>query len=176
MSKYIYENGAIHHDHHKEMTVNVSGKTDIAALMKAFMAKDITDVEEIKEEAKDNSSGISHSPEKIIQYVMKLHPVYVSETWKGHYQNLWEAVLKLPEVESIIYHKGRQKNTTFNRNLVGNILCLMSDKEVLCGNNATKFTIVLENNEKASIRSQLGTLPPKAIKDSVTKTIESFFG
>lgn len=50
MSKYIYEDGAIHHDHHKEMTVNVSGKTDIAALMKAFMADDIEDIEEVKEE------------------------------------------------------------------------------------------------------------------------------
>lgn len=40
MSNYTYENGAIHHDHHKEMTINVSGKTDIAALMRAFMTED----------------------------------------------------------------------------------------------------------------------------------------
>jgi len=47
MSKYYYADGAIHHDHHKEMTVNVSGKTDIAALMKAFMAEDAEEVEEV---------------------------------------------------------------------------------------------------------------------------------
>lgn len=46
MSKYYYADGAIHHDHHKEMTINVSGKTDIAALMKAFMAEDAEEVEE----------------------------------------------------------------------------------------------------------------------------------
>lgn len=47
MSTYIYEDGATHHDHHKEMTINLSGKTDVAALMKAFMAVDTEEVEEV---------------------------------------------------------------------------------------------------------------------------------
>lgn len=47
MSTYIYEDGATHHDHHKEMTLNVTGKTDIVALMKAFMAEDTEEVEEM---------------------------------------------------------------------------------------------------------------------------------
>lgn len=47
MSTYIYEEGAIHHDHHKEMTINVSDKADIAALMRAFMADDAEDTEEV---------------------------------------------------------------------------------------------------------------------------------
>ena len=47
MSTYIYEDGAIHNDHHKEMTINISGKTDIAALVKAFMADDAQDAEEV---------------------------------------------------------------------------------------------------------------------------------
>ena len=47
MSTYIYEDGAIHHDHHKEMTINVSDKADIAALMRAFMADDAEDTEEV---------------------------------------------------------------------------------------------------------------------------------
>ncbi len=53
MSNYTYADGAIHNDHHKEMTINVSGKTDIAALMKAFMADDAEEVEEIKSEKKE---------------------------------------------------------------------------------------------------------------------------
>lgn len=40
MSKYYYADGAIHHDHHKEMTINVSDKIDITALMKVVMAED----------------------------------------------------------------------------------------------------------------------------------------
>ena len=51
MSNYTYADGAIHNDHHKEMTINVSGKTDIAALMKAFMAEDAEVVEEVQETA-----------------------------------------------------------------------------------------------------------------------------
>ena len=51
MSNYTYADGAIHNDHHKEMTINVSGKTDIAALMKAFMADDAEVVEEVPETA-----------------------------------------------------------------------------------------------------------------------------
>ena len=51
MSNYTYADGAIHNDHHKEMTFNVSGKTDIAALMKAFMADDAEVVEEVQETA-----------------------------------------------------------------------------------------------------------------------------
>ena len=46
MSNYTYSDGAIHNDHHKEMTINVSGKTDITALMKAFMAENTEVVEE----------------------------------------------------------------------------------------------------------------------------------
>ena len=47
MSTYIYEDGAIHNDHHKERTINVSDKTDIAAMVKAFMADDAQDAEEV---------------------------------------------------------------------------------------------------------------------------------
>ena len=51
MSNYTYADGAIHNDHHKEITINVSGKTDIAALMKAFMADDAEVVEEVQKTA-----------------------------------------------------------------------------------------------------------------------------
>ena len=51
MSTYIYEKGANHYDHHKEMTINVSGKADVAALVKAFMADDAEEVEEVQDTA-----------------------------------------------------------------------------------------------------------------------------
>ncbi len=55
MSKYIYSDGAIHHDHHKEMTINVTGKTDLSALVKAFMADDAEEVEEVQDTAQSLS-------------------------------------------------------------------------------------------------------------------------
>ena len=60
MSNYTYADGAIHNDHHKEMTINVSGKTDIAALMKAFMTDDAEVVEEIKSEKKPENVTQHH--------------------------------------------------------------------------------------------------------------------
>ena len=58
MSKYFYAEGANHHDHHKEMTINVSDKADIAALVKAFMADDAEEVEEVSADAIPKSLAI----------------------------------------------------------------------------------------------------------------------
>ena len=75
MSTYIYEDGATHNDHHKEMTVNVSGKTDIAALMKAFMAEDAEEAEEVSTDDATESivlPDILNTPEAEALFV-KLH-------------------------------------------------------------------------------------------------------
>lgn len=60
MSTYIYEDGAIHNDLHREMTVNVTGKTDIVALMKGFMAEDAGEVIETQtlEDEKNTESPL----------------------------------------------------------------------------------------------------------------------
>lgn len=95
MSTYIYEDGATHNDHHKEMTVNVSGKTDIAALMKAFMVEDATDAEEVSTDDTTESivlPDVLSTPEAEALFV-KLHaagivdakwqPVNLSNAEKG---------------------------------------------------------------------------------------------
>ena len=58
MSTYIYEEGATHNDHHKEMTIHVSDKEDIAALVKAFMADDAEEVKEVSADAIPESLAI----------------------------------------------------------------------------------------------------------------------
>ncbi len=75
MSTYIYEDGAIHNDHHKEMTINISGKTDVVALMKSFMADDAEDVqigpqsdESLFNEKKKSNSVSEVSFYDIVQY------------------------------------------------------------------------------------------------------------
>ena len=95
MSTYIYEDGATHNDHHKEMTVNVSGKTDIAALMKAFMAEDAEEAEEVSTDDATESivlPDILSTPEAEALFV-KLHaegivdakwqPISLSNAEKG---------------------------------------------------------------------------------------------
>ena len=108
----------------------------------------------------------------ILDYVMRLHPSQVREEWKDKYLALWESILELPAVSAIIYDKGKQKNTTFNRNLVGNILHLLAEKKVLALTaTATKIAEILEGDPDASVRAKLGEMPAKKIKDSIEELI-----
>ncbi|MBR5541768.1 MAG: hypothetical protein IKU64_05360 [Bacteroides sp.] len=97
MSNYTYADGAIHNDHHKEMTINVSGKTDIAALMKAFMANDAEVVEEMQEEVKETSSeqtleGIKNASRKGGR---KAEPLFQEDTSTQQWATLFVEYLKL---------------------------------------------------------------------------------
>ena len=125
-------------------------------------------VEEVDENATRNPQLCK---ENILEYVMRLHPVYVRQEWQDKYGELWEQILELPAVADKIHDKGKQQNTTFNRNLVGNILHLLADKKVLTTNNATKLAIGLEKDENASVRAKLGEMPPKEVKDAVEELI-----
>ena len=72
-----------------------------------------------------------------------------------------------------IHDKGRQQGTTFNRNLVANILHLMAEKKVLAITaNATKMAEVLEGDANASVRAKLGEMPPKEVKDAVEEWLK----
>ena len=109
--------------------------------------------------------------ESVLEYVMRLHPSQVREEWKDKYLALWESILELPAVSSTIYDKGKQQGTTFNRNLVGNILHLLAEKKVLKTDNATRLATELEGSSEVSIRQKLGEMPAKKIKDSIEELI-----
>ena len=94
---------------------------------------------------------------------MRLHPAQVREEWQDRYLSLWEAILELPSVACKVYDKGKQQGTTFNRNLVGNILHLLAERRVLLTNNATRLAEVLDGSANASVRGSLGEMPGKEI-------------
>lgn len=94
----------------------------------------------------------------IMQYVAKLAQ-YVSKDWKNRYETLWKNILALPEVEAEVYESGKQKGTTFNRNLIANIICMMVSAEVFNTDNATHLTIALEGDKEHSVRNQLREYP-----------------
>lgn len=94
----------------------------------------------------------------ILQYVARLTQ-YVSKDWKNRYETLWKNILALPEVEAEVYEPGKQKGTTFNRNLIANIICMMVRTEVFTTNNATHLTIALEGDKEHSVRNQLREYP-----------------
>ena len=126
----------------------------------------------VEEQAENATCNPQPDKKSILDYVMQLHPLYVSKEWQDKYKGLWKAILELPVVAEKIYDKGRQQNTTFNRNLVGNILHLLADKKVLTTNNATKLAIGLEKDENASVRAKLGEMPPKEVKDAVEEWLK----
>lgn len=95
---------------------------------------------------------------EIMQYVLKLKDFVVPQ-YKAIYGNLWRTILGITEVSAIICEPGTQKNTTFNRKLVANILHIMIEKDVFVDRNATNIAIALEDSKEHSVRGNLGTNP-----------------
>ena len=111
------------------------------------------------------------SKDSVLEYVMRLYPSYVCKEWQDKYRPLWGDILELPAVVEVIYDKGKQQNTTFNRNLVGNILHLLAEKKILNTTNATRLSEALENDPNASIRAKLGEMPPVVIRRYIEELI-----
>lgn len=107
----------------------------------------------------------------IMQYVDRLAK-YVSKDWKNRYETLWKNILALPEVESEVYEPGKQKRTTFNRNLIAHIIYIMCNEDVLVEKNATHLAIALEGSGEHPVRNQLGQYPSNGdITDKVLQLI-----
>lgn len=106
---------------------------------------------------------------EIMDYVDKLTP-YVAKDWKNRYDGLWKQILALPDVDAIVYIPGKQKNTSFNRNLIANIIYIMCMEGVITGKNATALTIILEGDKEHAVRAQLATTPES---DSIATNVRS---
>lgn len=95
---------------------------------------------------------------EIVQYVLKLH-AFVAPQYQQVYENLWRTILGITEVSAVVCEPGTQKNTTFNRKLVANILHLMMERDLFVDRNATGMAIALENDKDHSVRGNLGANP-----------------
>lgn len=60
----------------------------------------------------------------ILHYVEKLLPLIMYD-WKAKYMDLWADILNIPEVDAMIYKRGHQQNTSFNRKEVLHIICYL---------------------------------------------------
>lgn len=116
---------------------------------------------------------------QILVYVSRLNTKeHVYPEWIGKkYMDLWDKILSLPEVEAEIYKIGKQHGTSFNRNLVGNIIyylgnCVNGNGRVYKNYNATLITEKLEADKEHSIRLALGKEPA----DEVGKSLDRFMG
>lgn len=94
----------------------------------------------------------------IVEYVSRLKS-HVSKDWKNRYEATWQKILSLPDVKDQVYDPGKQKGTTFNRNLVAHIIYIMCNANVFDTQNATTLTIALEGDKDHPVRNQLGKSP-----------------
>ena len=95
----------------------------------------------------------------ILDYVNNLVK-YVANDKLTTYETLWRSILASPEVAAEICNPGKQHDTSFNRNLVANILCMMKDKGIIAEQNNTTLAIALEGTKDHSVRSALAKTPP----------------
>ena len=127
-----------------------------------------------KNSSAEETQPATRNPQLIIDYVMRLHPSHVRQEWQEKYQTLWKSILELPPVACKFYDKGRQQGTTFNRNLVANILHLLAERRVLTINaNPTEMAKLLEGEANASVRAKLGEMPEKVIGLAVTELVDA---
>ena len=99
-----------------------------------------------------------HLKTEIMTYVSRIKQ-YVANEWKNRYETTWRSVLDIPEVKSIVFSPGKQKDTLFNRNLVANIIYIMCNAGFYTDTKATALTIALEGNNEHSVRGQLAKEP-----------------
>ena len=109
----------------------------------------------------EGAESVQRSAE-IMQYVSRLRQ-YVAPEWSNRYDASWQAILCLPEVLSAVSNPGKQKDTTFNRNLVANIIYIMCEKGIIVETNATTLAKALEGDKDHPVRAQLRTRPEESL-------------
>ena len=118
---------------------------------------------------------------QILDYVSCLNTKeLVCPEWVGkRYMDLWDQILSLPEVEAELCKIGKQHGTSFNRNLVGNIIyylgnCVNDRGRVYKNYNATFITEKLEADKEHSIRLALGKKPTDKVQKCLYRFLENY--
>lgn len=109
---------------------------------------------------------------EILQYVGNLKQ-FVAKEWMSRYESIWGSILDIVEVAAVIFEPGKQKDTTFNRNLVANIIYIMCRVGIITETYATKLTEALERDKDHPVRAQLRTFPEdKVIRSKVERLLK----
>ena len=146
-------------------------------VMVELINRDIAKVMPVEEEEEVmEDSRYSSAKEKIISYVDRLEPM-VRKEFRDNYYELWNGILDLKEVKESVYDKGKQQGTTFNRNLVAQIIRQIKDKVYVTTANTVQMAECLEPGKGAShpVRQKLGEVPCRMIKKSVEEYMNTRF-
>lgn len=113
---------------------------------------------------------------EILNYVSRVRPLLTDEA-KSIFMKMWEDILDLPEVETLVYKQGKQWGTNFNRDLVANILyhlrTLKIYKVVYKDNyNGAAMCEALEGDRDHAVKHALRNDPAKDICEAVDKLLK----
>lgn len=127
-----------------------------------------------REDGDDNLQ--KQGKEAIMEYVGRLRPV-VKEQYQEKYDEIWEGILEISQVKAHIYNKGKQQDTTFNRNLLAQLIHQIEIIYLPSANNA-QMTTFLEPERGADhpVRQKLGEVPDKDIKKAVEEYMKDYLG
>ena len=124
------------------------------------------------ESEKANDGDHLQGKEAILDYVGRLMPLVRNE-YQANYEDLWQGILELNEVKLQVYNRGKQQDTTFNRNLVAQIIHQMGQRVYIVGASDQQMAEYLEpeKGKDHSVRKKLGESPEAPVK----RAIETLF-
>lgn len=114
----------------------------------------------------------------ILKYVENTLPLVMYD-WKDKYMNLWADILNIPEVDAIIYKRGHQQKTSFNRREVLHIICYLgkyADGGIGIFEQryvAKQVSVQLNDGCDLSTRPELGYSTTKPIQEAIDKLMKS---
>ena len=125
--------------------------------------------------AEETTHTYQHVNDVILEYVGRLMPV-VREEFADKYDTMWQEILANYTVKQVIYNKGKQQETSFNRNLVAQIIHQISPKVYLREAKPTVLAEYLEPEKGANhaVRQKLGETPENVIKKEIDKCMEKY--
>ena len=120
-----------------------------------------------------DDSAQKQGKEAIMEYLGRLRPL-VKEQYLERYDQIWEGILDISQVKAVIYNKGKQQDTTFNRNLLAQLIHQVEIIYLPTANNA-QMTTYLEPERGADhpVRQKLGEVPDKTIKNAVEEYMKT---
>lgn len=113
---------------------------------------------EAQKEKKETPNGTRQS---IMEYVNRLMPV-VAKEYQEDYPKICLDILEEEAVSSVVYDRGRQKGTVFNRNLVAQISRMLVLVGIIVKDTNDKVMAELLEPEKGKdhpVRCQLALVP-----------------
>jgi hypothetical protein len=109
----------------------------------------------------------------ILQYVGNTLR-FVNRAWKDKYMALWADILLLPAVDAIIFDRGLQEGTRFNRKEVAHIICYLGKYAdggygIFERYVAKHIALCFKDGKETAIRPELGFRPSKEIQHAIDK-------